>query len=436
MAILNSFGLTIHVGNEIASSVDQQNALLTLVNVARRTLLCGVEIVGLPHGLSISPLAPGVSLRDAVRDLGANPIAAARPDWPIALIGDAAYVGGTNPGWRLTWDGWRGGVIPTRDGYRLPERTAMPLAPLLAAATCAAEVFSFYAGDHAMAGRRPSGLSLWRPSGDWLADDPTEPGLAFLPSQLWLIGLGNLGQAFAWGLAVLPYLDRQGVQLVLQDFDRMAPSNESTSLLAFSHNVGRKKARVVAEWLEARGFDASVTESRFGPCTRRSADEPGVALCGVDNALARAALEKTGFGLIVEAGLGAGPEAFRSVSVHTFPSSRSAEEIWSRQVGQGNENVEHMPAYQNLRRSGLDVCGLAQLASRTVGVPFVGLVAACLVLSELLRRLNGGEAYELQAGSVSVLTDMELVAMVSQPYAFGHVQASEPSVQHASARGI
>ena len=82
------------------------------------------------------------------------------------------------------------------------------------------EVFSFYAGDHVMAGRRPAGLSLWRPDADWLACDLTEPALAFLPSRLWLIGLGNLGQAFAWALAVLPYGDRRDVQIVLQDFDR------------------------------------------------------------------------------------------------------------------------------------------------------------------------------------------------------------------------
>jgi hypothetical protein len=146
-------------------------------------------------------------------------------------------------------------------------------------------------------------------------------------------------------------------------------------------------------------------------------------LCGVDNALARTALEKPQFGLVVEAGLGAGPEGFRSLSVHTFPASRSAEEIWSRQVGQVNENVENMPAYQALKRKGMDTCGLAQLASRTVGVPFVGLIAACLVVSELLRRLNGGCAFELMSGSVAALDDIESLSMLAKPYAFGHLPA-------------
>jgi hypothetical protein len=275
-----------------------------------------------------------------------------------------------------------------------------------------------------MAGRRGSGLSLWNPGADWLTDDETESAVCFLPSRLWMVGLGNLGQAYAWLLAALPYQDRGLVELVLNDFDPIAPSNGSTSVLSRKVDIKRRKTRVVAEWLEERGFTTFLEERRFGEWIKRAPDEPSVALCGVDNALARAALEKPGFGLVVEAGLGGGPEAFRSISVHTFPGSRSAEEIWSRQVGQGEQNVEAMPAYQQLKRQGLDSCGLAQLASRTVGVPFVGVIAACLVVSELLRRLNGGQTYELVSGSVSALEDVEVIPRESKPYAFGHLPAA------------
>jgi hypothetical protein len=425
MALLDGFGLTVFVGQEIAGSVHQQTALLTLVNAARRTLLGGIDVVGLPDAPSLTPLAHGRPLAEVVRDYGGHVAAEARPEWPSALIGDAESPSSKTPCWRPTWDGWRGGVVPVRDGRRLPEGEAIALAPLIAAATCAAEAFAYHAGDHPMAGRRASGLSLWRPGADWLTQDQTEPVLAFLPSRLWIIGLGNLGQALAWALAVLPYADRREVQMILQDFDRIGASNESTSLLSFAADIGRRKARVAGEWLEGYGFDIYLNERRFGPWTKRGEDEPGVALCGVDNALARAALEKPGFGLVVEAGLGAGPEAFRSLSVHTFPASRSAEEIWSRQVGQANESVDHMPAYQDLKRKGMDSCGLAQLASRTVGVPFVGLIAACLAVSELLRRLNGGSSFELTSGSVASLDDIETVSMPSAPYAFGHLPANK-----------
>jgi len=213
----------------------------------------------------------------------------------------------------------------------------------------------------------------------------------------------------------------------LNDFDEIALSNESTSLLSRKVDIGRRKARVVGDWLEARGFRTFLEERHFGKWIVRAPHEPSVALCGVDNSLARAALEKPGFGLIVEAGLGGGPEAFRSISVHTFPASRSAEEMWSREVGQGDKSPEDMPAYKALKAEGMDSCGLAQLASRTVGVPFVGLIAGCLVIAELLRRLNGGSAFELVSGSASSLEDIESISRSCGPYAFAHVQSITPS---------
>ena len=428
MALLGQFGLTVYVGPELTDSVHHQNALLTIVNMASRTFLGGVEVVGLPDTQSISPLAPKRSLSQAVAELGGEMVTIASQDRPSALLGSIDGPVSQKPCWRITWCGWRGGVIPAREGKRLQERDAMSLGPLLAAAVCTADVFAYHAGDHSMAGRRSLGLSLWNPGRDWLEAAADEPVVTYLPSRLWIIGLGNLGQAFAWSLAALPYEDKSLVELVLNDFDCIAPSNESTSLLSYKGDVDRKKTRVTGEWLEERGFKTFLEERRFGEWIVRATDEPSVALCGVDNALARAALEKSGFGLVVEAGLGGGPEAFRSISMHTFPASRSADEIWSRQVGQGRESVEDLPAYQSLKREGLDSCGLARLASRTVGVPFVGAIAACHVVAELLRRLNGGQAYELISNSVSALEDMEAVEMSAKPYAFGHVPAASSSV--------
>ncbi len=165
-----------------------------------------------------------------------------------------------------------------REKARLAESGSLAFAPELAAALCGAEVFAFHCENHPMAGRRPSGLSLWRPGGDWLRSDPSEPVVAYLPSQLWIIGLGNLGQAFAWVLGSLPYPANPKPLLVLQDFDRVMESNVSTSLLTAPHAVGRKKARVVADWAEARGFDTVTEERRFGPCIRRGRRACGCTL--------------------------------------------------------------------------------------------------------------------------------------------------------------
>lgn len=420
IAILKTFGLVVHTGPELASSALHQAALLTLVNLARRTLLNGVHVCGIPEGTAcVSALSKASTLADAVIELGGTITSSPRSDWPRAVIGSA--LSDVHPAWRVTWEGWRGGVAMTDHPAKLDESSGMELAPMLAAAICAAEAFAFCAGDHLLAGQRAHGLSLWRPGYDWLVSDPSEPRLAYLPSSLWIIGLGNLGQAFAWLLSALPYNEPQKAIFVLQDFDRIAASNDSTSPLSFRKDIGRRKSRVVSDWLEERGFQTIVEERRFGDWMRRSPVEPSVALCGVDNALARTALEEAGFDLVVEAGLGAGPEAFRSLAMHTFPATRTAKEIWSRQIGDLAISPEHMPAYQQLKSAGMDSCGLAQLASRTVGVPFVGLIAGCLVVSELLRRLHGGIALEFAAGSVLSLDDLESGVAEIEACVFGYL---------------
>jgi hypothetical protein len=109
-----------------------------------------------------------------------------------------------------------------------------------------------------------------------------------------------------------------------------------------------------------------------------------------------------------------------------LPASRRAADIWSKQVGDPtSDDIEQQPAYQKLKADGMDACGLTQLASRTVGVPFVGLIAGCLVIAELLRRLHGGSAVEFLSGSVAALEDVELGLGSIAPYAFGHVHVSQ-----------
>jgi hypothetical protein len=421
VALLATFGLSIAVGAEVATSPLHQIALLTLVNTARRTFLAGVEVFGITDCEILVPLAKAERLADAVRELGGTPVTAARPGWPCAIIGSVSVDASAKPAWQLTWQGWRAGVTPASRARRLDEARAISLAPALAAAICAAEVFAHHAGDHPMAGKRDFGLSLWDFTANWL-DSEDGPDLAFLPSKLWLIGLGNLGQVLAWLIACMPYRDHRETEIVLQDFDKIAVSNDSTSLLSSLEEVGRRKARVVGSWLDRAGFQTVLEERRFGSTTCRGAHEPGVALCGVDNGAARMALEDAGFDLIVEIGLGGGPEAFRSMALHTFPATRTAREIWSGPVVQGGADYEALPAYRALKDAGLDECGLAQLASRTVGVPFVGLIAACLAISELLRRLNGGQPLEFAAGSAAALEfetgDSELAA-----YAHGYTEA-------------
>lgn len=424
LEILGGFGLTIEVGSEVRDSRDHQIALLTLVNCARRMFLGGVHVVAVPSVPLLPDLVAAKRLDEAVVALGGVLVNTPPASWPSALIGAVPPRTRARPGWQLTWSGWRGGVMPS-SGNRLSETHSCGLGPTVAAAACAAEAFLYHAGDHPMAGRRASGLSLWRPGADWTLNDDTEPAITYLPSRLWLIGLGNLGQAYLWMLGALDYASRKEVELVLQDFDRVAESNDSTSLLSNLGLVGEIKTRAMSTWLERQGFRTYLEERRFGAHSHRAPDEPAVALCGVDNTLARRHLEGAGFEWVIETGLGAGPAAFKNFSLHTFPSSLRATDLWAEAAPANQANrALSQPAYRAEQHPSLDECGLTQLASRTVGVPFVGLMAAASAIAEILRRLHGGASFEVLSACTAALEDIEVSPCTSALYSYGHTTAA------------
>jgi hypothetical protein len=266
----------------------------------------------------------------------------------------------------------------------------------VAAAFAINETFLHLSGDTPSAGRRSVGLSLWDVSSnsDWLAVSEKDPKLRYLPSSLWLIGLGHLGQAYLWGLGLLPYADADGLDLLLQDNDIITPSTESTSIPSDSMMVGMRKSRAMAAWAELRGFRTAITERLFDDGTKRRPDEPAIALCGLDNATGRRALDKAGFEFVVEAGLGRGHKDFCSLLVHTLPGELSAAEIWSD--ADAANGVSEAAAYRKMLEEGsLDQCGVTLLAGKAVGAPFVGAVAATIVLAEVLRLLHEGPVNRL-----------------------------------------
>jgi hypothetical protein len=273
----------------------------------------------------------------------------------------------------------------------------MPIACMSAAALAVNEAFLFMSTGSSAWGHRVSGWSLWNTdaSVSWLVAGAGEPQLTYLPSRLWLIGLGHLGQAYLWGLGLLPFPKPADLQLVLQDTDIITPSTESTSILSDASLVGQHKTRAMAAWSERRGFTTAIHERRFDGSFRRRQDEPAIALCGIDNALGRAALDQVGFDLVVEAGLGNGHADFQAIRLHTLPGPRPATELWRNREAT-REDFSNREAYQRLIQEGrLDRCGATTLAGKSVGAPFVGAAAATLVLAEVLRVLHGDRPHQL-----------------------------------------
>lgn len=402
--LFRSYRMQVVLGPDVAGDAALQAAALTAVNCGARTLLGGVTVVGAAGPLRVA-CPPHRTVEDALAALGARLSATAELGSPTLVIGDAAAESLDPLAVRAVCRGWAGGVVPA--GSRTPSGTAgITPAGALAGAIAVSEIFQRLRGDNPMACRRATGVDLWQPGRDWRAGE-AGPVLSRLPAAAWIVGLGNLGQAYLWTLGLLPY-GADAPELVLQDFDVLAPSNLSTSLLTNEADIGRRKTRAMAMWAEARGFRAAIVERRFAGNFRVDDREPVVALIGVDNALARRRIEDVGFGHVIEAGLGRGPNDFLGIDIHTFPASKPAFDVWRE--GAAAETDIARPAYQELLRQTGDRCGTVQLAGRSVGAPFVGAVAAVLVVAELLRLAAGGVRCELischlrDPGARSVLT--------------------------------
>jgi hypothetical protein len=181
-----------------------------------------------------------------------------------------------------------------------------------------------------------------------------------------------------------------------------------------------RKTRSVAAWCEERGFKTRIIERPFARNFQVDGDEPGVAVCGVDDPQARADLEEVGFKRIVEAGLGKGPEEYLSYQLHTFPASRSARDRWgnSTVIHESIEELKKQPAYQALASQGYDQCGLTLLAGRSVGASFVGAVTSTLVVADLVRMVMGAHAYEVMDGDLrsSAISQAVLKANLLDPF--------------------
>jgi hypothetical protein len=391
MRIFSQYRLRIHLGEGWADSLAGQACFVTALNTAARAFLGGVEVVGNLNCILQVPLFRGRRASDIVAVLGGTVAAPGNGNIPTVVLGRWTQMHTPEFCVQLQWNAWQAWLTPAAVGTYPYCENDNPLAGVAAAALGINEAFLYIRGDSPIAGHRVVGLSLWDPLAidNWSQPNRQGAALEFLPASLWLVGLGHLGQAYAWTLGMLPYAPDSRPHVVLQDFDRAAESNLSTCLLLAPGDIGGKKVRLVAQQLEAAGFTTSLVERRFTAGQQVTPDEPTTVLFGVDNVTARRDIDTAGFEMAIEAGLGSGYRDFRNIRLHTFPGGKRASEVWSASDA-AQAPVELNPVYQKLAAAANDLCGMTQLASRAVATPFVGVFAAALVAAEVVRPLHGG----------------------------------------------
>jgi hypothetical protein len=402
LARRKGYAVTLLCGEDVASSYTLQLAVLTAASIAARCFPGAVKAIVDPKAAEAPllvwrwlKLAFGVALLELLGPQAL--IGSIRPQNPAhtLIFGNASPVSGA---FRVTFDGWIAKTGPAHEVPRLPERELFSVVGILAAALAVSELFLSFAGISIEATRRTVGLSLWRP--DLNINDPAAfgPAVEYLPLELWLLGLGHLGNAYLWSVATLPYREPGAVEFVLNDFDRVEPENIETGIIFSSADIRRLKSRACCEWVERRGFQTRLVERRFDGTFRRHDQEPGLALCGFDSNPARRALATAQFLRVIESGLGGMANNFDTIGFHTLPNARTPDELWpdlnEEEERKRAEHVERVardnPGYSRL---GKDLCGRYELAGKSVAVPFVGTTAASLVVAETVRLLHDGPAY-------------------------------------------
>lgn len=386
--------IVLRLGSDAARSRTMQLAVLTAARLALRCFPGAVRIAAsaatLDAPLLVHPRGHESLGSELLRLLGAvGMVGGSPPADAIALV----FANG-GEGLRVTFDGWLVRVGPSDQCARLAEGDGCALAGVLAGALAVSEAFLAFAKVSVEAGHRIVERSLWQPGLAIIEPGAQGPPVKYLPKGFWILGLGHLGNAFAWALASLPYVEPELVTAYLNDFDKIEPENHETSLIFEPCDRGLK-SRVAGRWLESRGFATRLLERPFDSAFRCQRDEPRLAFCGFDSNIPRRALATAEFDAAIEVGLGDSADNFDTLSAHTLPSPRSPADLWpdvtpevaALRAREAQAAARSNAAYAHLAA---DECGRILLAGKAVAVPFVGTAAAAFAVAEALRLLHGG----------------------------------------------
>ena len=384
---LRNLRLHIVVGRS-ATSPAAQAAILTIVAAGLRTFAGGIRLSGavdVPLVTSLPVDAP--TLGDAAVELGAGDFDGAATQTILVGAGtDDADVQGI----RTWWRGWRAGASTDNSADREIAQTN-PLVGIAGGALAVAAAFQ--AARTAAAPELE--IDLWPATADAPAPGFNE---IFLPSSIWMVGLGNLGQAYLWALSALPYADPSKVTLVLQDHDRVTDENWATSILVRRTDHGKLKNQIGERWAGAKGFSVRRLDRRLLPHDRLDDDDPRLALSGVDKIAVRRLLIDTGFDCVVDAGLGMTSDTFDRFRITVFDKDYRPETHFKDIDDPARPAaVPANEAYQALEKE-IGTCGTVEIAGASAAAPFVSALAATIAVTRAIAIASGRDVLRSEVG--------------------------------------
>lgn len=388
-AKLQSLRLEVVMGPSSRSPAAQA-AVLTAVAVGLRTFVGGVRVSGdvdVPLSTALPLQAP--TLADAAATLGATAFDGAPSQTIVIGAGEEAPLPGVIYPW---WHGWKAGAAAEKPAC-CDREDHNPLIGIAAAALAVAVAF-----EAARRGNTPRlEVDLW-PSQD--GEQLPAFDELFLPADLWLIGLGNLGQAYLWVLSSLPYRSPSDVSIVLQDRDKIGDENWSTSILVQDGDFGKLKTRVAERWAGAKGFNARRIDRMIRPTDGLDDEDPRLALSGVDKIAVRRSLGGIGFDCIIDAGLGVTAAEFDRYRVNVFDSDRGPDRHFQSlsdavRPDQLPEDGSYVELAQQIGR-----CGAIEIAGASAAALFVSMLAATIAIARTIGLVSGCAIPASEAGWV------------------------------------
>lgn len=389
MARLSGLRLEISCGPEIASSRALQAALLTAANCAKRSFLGGVHLTLPPDIPLLVPWPAAATLNEAVSSIvPVCPLGA--PADEVLHLGSA----GRPTGLLVVCDGWRAGVLAPRAHQSFRAGPDGVLGGVMGGALGVSKAFFRAVGLELRDDFASAGISLWAPESAWQDAGAVGPAIQSYPKKFWLLGLGHLGQAYAWTLGFLPSRADKMLEVFLQDYDIAKRVNIAAGLLSEESVLGIKKTRICSAWLEARGIKTSLVERAFGKDSKAHPNEPLVALAGFDSPIPRQFLEGHGFKYIIDGGVGHHAGNFDEILIHTLPeATKSAEAIFAKA---SQARAKRLPL-ELLKEFGHGACGalVDELSKTSASTSFVGACTAALAVGDAIRGLHNGTRYEV-----------------------------------------
>ncbi|GAA5202001.1 hypothetical protein GCM10023322_83010 [Rugosimonospora acidiphila] len=369
-----------------------QAALCTAVATAVRAFGKVIVVADGPVELTYGPYR-GLTIAEMTEREGAEHTDQLDPsvvpaELPFLHLGDPPAEPGGAVRIRASWDGWNASVSPAEAGTG-PSREGNVVAAIAAAALGVHEAFgTIRERPGSDVGWRTITLNLWQPGTDIDGPTPTHA-----PAAWWLVGLGHLGQAYAWVLSWLPYADPAKIEIVLQDIQRVVQANHSTGLLTPASPAPIRKTRLAATALEQAGYDVVILDRRLDETSRAQPEDYHVALLGVDTLQPRRLISQVGWKLAIDAGLGIGPADFNAMILYRFPAKVPSDQLlpWNNDAPRQRRATTAALAELEQR----DPCGSVELAGTAVGAAFVGAITACLAIAQGVRGVQTEDGFDV-----------------------------------------